>query len=235
MTEATLNYCSGTLVGTGLLLPTDPSAFSHGFPSVGCNHLSCDDCHAVVDHVDDCATGSVYLSPGQDVLGSLVRGPAYEGHRAYFCRCGWMDVSALNARYAGDCERTSTINWSCAGHPDDAAHSRASRIALRQELFRKAMCVAAWGGTGESALGAWEPLLAVAGEDTADRVNTFRQLMNLTHDARIRGRAAIALGKLLGNFEDAISVLSATIRNIDDPPAKREAAALLAEHGLTQI
>ncbi len=231
--DVKINHCNATLVGTKLLLPTDPSAFSRGFPWVGCNHIVCDDCDAAVAHVDDASPSSGSLSRSHNAASFLWRGPAYKGNRAYFCSCAWMGVSAYSHDHAGDCERTSTIRWSCAGHPDDAAGTRGAAIARRHDLFKQAMGVAFEGGTAEFALAAWEPLCAVAGTDQADRANTFRQLMNLTHNTTIRGRAAIALGKLIGNFEDAISVLSATIRNSDDLPAKQEAAALLAQHGLT--
>jgi len=224
-----LNHCTATLVGCNLLLPTDPSSFSNGLPSVGCNHIVCVDCENAVVAVENRGVSSIHVPSGSEPASLLLSGPAYEGTRAYFCRCAWMEVTGSSQTHAGDVERTSHIRWECAGHPDDDVGTRAARVELRGELFRQAMCVADWGGTVEAAFAAWELLQTVAGEDDADRANTMDQLMCLTHDATIRGRAAAALSRLLGDPSDARSVLSATIRNSNDPVAIQEAERLLPE------
>lgn len=109
--------------------------------------------------------------------------------------------------------------WGCAGHAD-VDGSWAVRIRRRSERFVAAM------KDDAAASKAWE---ALAAEPVADPLMLYRQLMNTTQSALVRGRAAMAIGALSGDHSDAKSVLTATVNNSDDTAAKAEAQTLLAQ------
>jgi hypothetical protein len=123
----TLKFCTHTyLVGLDHELPTDPRLANDGTtPVVGCNHLVCSSCGAVVKHADGRSRGSHY--PPGDIESALYESsdPASSPYldnkavdaqsRVYFCRCDWADVNIGGVKSIGSIEAM----WSCGGHGDD--------------------------------------------------------------------------------------------------------------------
>jgi len=190
-------------------------------PTVPCSHIQCRRCKELVRHVDhrkaavsesDADKETLYATanPEESALLSSVGNQAF---RLYFCRCEWASVGGANFLDNSD------QPWGCAGHAD-VDGSWAVRIRRRSERFVAAM------KDDAAASKAWE---ALAAEPVADPLMLYRQLMNTTQSALVRGRAAMAIGALSGDHSDAKSVLTATVNNSDDTAAKAEAQTLLAQ------
>ena len=96
--------------------------------------------------------------------------------------------------------------WACAGHPDEDG-SWAPRMQRRSELFVGAM---------ENHPGATEAWTKLFAQEGAVGLAAYRQLMNTTQSWQVRGRVAVTLGQLTGDYSDARSVLAATLANSKD-------------------
>jgi hypothetical protein len=105
------------------LLPDDPRvAYEGGQPLVGCSRVLCGECGKVVRHVDQRRVPSPHASKQlvealfdaehPEELPTLLAKPSADLHRAYFCRCTWVDTQgAIWLRY-------SDVPWACGGHPE---------------------------------------------------------------------------------------------------------------------
>lgn len=120
-----MKYCAdAALVAMDEQLPSDPSvAYSGGSPVIGCNHLVCVNCHAVVRHADSCTTATNEapseaalreLYDSDDPAGSalLESTPAHRNSRAYFCRCDWRAVNLGGELFVDVIDQP----WECGGH-----------------------------------------------------------------------------------------------------------------------
>ena len=120
-----MKYCAAAaLVGMDEQLPSDPSvAYSGKPPVVGCNHLVCVNCGAVVRHADRCSTTTndppsvaaleeLYDSDDPASSALLDNTPAHRDSRAYFCRCDWRAVNLGGELFLDDIDQP----WECGGH-----------------------------------------------------------------------------------------------------------------------
>jgi hypothetical protein len=120
-----MKHCvNALLVGLDHELPSDRSvAYDGGEPEIGCNHIVCRACGAVVRHADSRGVTSHY-PPGEAKLEKLYESPdpaasplfdaapKHRNSRAYFCKCDWYAV------VLGGSIRIDTLEqrWNCAGH-----------------------------------------------------------------------------------------------------------------------
>ena len=133
-----MKYCTHAfLVGLDHELPSDRAvAYSGGSPIIGCNHLVCSDCDAVVRYADGRVTTSNYPPPraANEALydssdpgssSGLNAFPAHRRSRAYFCRCNWADV------HLGGCKSVGSIDppWGCGGHAPGLVQARDIPVA----------------------------------------------------------------------------------------------------------
>lgn len=128
-----MKSCAETwLVALDHELPADPGvAYSGTPPIIGCSHMVCSACGAVVRHADGRSTTSNH-PPVADKLRALYESatpessplldgtPLHVDSRTYFCRCDWYAVNLGGARWVDDIDQP----WSCAGHPDSGGGSR---------------------------------------------------------------------------------------------------------------
>jgi len=220
-----MNFCSndGLLTDVRTSMPADPHEFwTGGPPTVPCTNLRCKRCKAVVRHIDKMRPA---VADGDDAMEALYatadlsQSTLLDGtgsnifFRTYLCRCEWKSVNGTIWLAASD------QPWTCAGHPDEDGTS-GPRIQRRAELFKAAAEAA------PTAVDAWEALLKAEGKHG---LVVYRQLMNLSESALVRGRAAITIGRLSGDYSDARSILAANRANGEDSAARAEAEQLLAE------
>lgn len=119
-------------------LPADPSIAYEGRPPViGCNHLVCRKCGAVVRHVDHrSVTGklppvadeirALYESPTPEQSPLLNSAPLHDTSRAYFCRCDWAAVNISGSQRVDDLDHQ---DWACAGHEPAGKAADAPAVA----------------------------------------------------------------------------------------------------------
>ena len=119
-----MQYCTtGWLVGLDYELPSDPSVANgeDTLPIVGCNHIVCDDCGALVKHADGRSVTS-HFAPGNISLlydsahpeaSSMLQTTATDARsRTYFCRCYWRTV-----HFGGKLPLVVVDRgWFCMGH-----------------------------------------------------------------------------------------------------------------------
>ena len=132
----------------------------------------------------------------------------------YFCQCDWKSVSGAVWLAASD------EPWTCGGHPDEHG-TWTERMARVSALFVEAM-----GSEEAKAVAAWDQLFE---QEAAGGVEVYRELVKTTRSWRVRGRAVMALCRLINDYAAARDRLGATIKNSDDETAKREAAQFLGE------
>ncbi len=147
-----MNYCvDAVLVGLDHELPSDPSvAYSGGEPAIGCNHLVCRACGAIVRHADSRGVTSHSPSPESD-LQKLYESsnpaasplfdsaPKHRDSRTYFCKCDWHAV------VLGGVVRVATLEqrWSCAGHgPGVVVEPRDNPVAEARKATDAAVAAA---------------------------------------------------------------------------------------------
>ena len=111
------------LVGLDYELRADRSVANteDTLPIVGCNHIVCDDCGALVKHVDERST-TQHFAPGNIAqlyesanpeASPLLRPTAPDGRaRTYYCLCYWRTVHFGGKLPLGVVDR----GWYCAGH-----------------------------------------------------------------------------------------------------------------------
>ncbi len=134
-----MKYCSkALLVAMDHELPSDPSvAWDGGEPKIGCNHLVCESCGAVVRHADSRSRTSHHAPPGIAKLYELGdpaasplfdSAPKHKDSRTYFCKCDWYAV------VLGGYIRVEYIeqSWSCAGHGPEVG-GRENRVAAAEK------------------------------------------------------------------------------------------------------
>ena len=133
-----MKYCANTLlVALDRELPSDPSvAREANGPEIGCNHLVCTQCGAVVRHADSRARTSHY-PPSAATLAKLYESsdpaasplfdaaPKHRDSRTYFCKCDWYSVVLGGAIRVDRLEQS----WSCAGHAPGTVEARDIRVA----------------------------------------------------------------------------------------------------------
>jgi len=133
-----MTYCAdAVLVGLDHELPSDPAiAYSGRPPVIGCNHLVCSNCGAVVRHADSRSTTRTD-SPGTAVLRELYESatpassplldatPLHRASRAYFCRCDWRAVNLGGTLFLELIDQP----WACGGHPPAEADRRKTTVA----------------------------------------------------------------------------------------------------------
>jgi len=133
-----MKHCTEAfLVGLDLELPTDPSVtYSGGSPTVGCNHLVCSSCGAVVRHADSRSIKSnyppskavideLYKSSNPEALAILDARPLHRLSRAYFCRCNWAAVDLGGRKSVGSIDAP----WDCGGHATAVVETQDLRAA----------------------------------------------------------------------------------------------------------
>jgi hypothetical protein len=137
-----MKYCAeAILVGLDHELPADPAvAYSGKPPFIGCNHLVCENCGAVVRHADSRSTSSNY-SPPRDELERLYEsndpasspllegGPLHRESRAYFCRCDWRAVNVGGELFCDLIDQP----WKCGGHQPGMTLAHDIRVAAARE------------------------------------------------------------------------------------------------------
>jgi len=219
------NYCSdhGLLIDPSIAIPTDPHLYWTGAPpSIPCSNLTCTRCKVVVRNVDGRRPvaanttenlATLYADPAPQDSPLLVGGSWNVAVRMYFCLCEWKAFHG--AVYLA----VSDEPWTCAGHPDENGTSARRNLRIA-EWFQAAM-----KDTPEAVV-AWDALFAQEG---AGGVAIYRELVDTTQSWRVRGRAAMAVGRLVNDYRDAKDRLGATIANSDDEVAKAEAARFLKE------
>ena len=120
-----MKYCAeAVLVGLDEELPSDPAvAYSGKPPIIGCNHLVCVKCGAVVRHADSRSTTS-NEAPSEDELRELYESddparspllestPVHRESRTYFCRCDWCAVNLGGEVFLDTVDQP----WECGGH-----------------------------------------------------------------------------------------------------------------------
>lgn len=123
-----MKYCDarGYLVGPAYTIPTDPRthALAAG-PVVGCNHLKCSVCGAVVRNwpglrlaltpVTQAEKDALYATPAPDISHYLTREGGGHLFRVYACKCSHTQISSATDLDRGFIEFDS---WACAGHPE---------------------------------------------------------------------------------------------------------------------
>lgn len=128
-----MKYCTKVLVvGLDDELPSDPSVAYDGTPPfIGCNHLICSGCGAVVRHVDSRSITSNDAPPKAELEGLyessdpassplLDSASIYKNTRAYFCRCNWAATEIV--RFVASLDAP----WKCGGHEPRATHEAPS-------------------------------------------------------------------------------------------------------------
>lgn len=133
-----MKYCvDAWLVSLEYELPTDPSIANPGSPTIlGCNHLVCRKCDAVVRHADHRSVPSMYPpvgglqalydSPNPEQSPLLDSRPLHDDSRAYFCRCDWAAVELSGAKLVAHLDQQE---WACAGHAPGGKTTKAPAVA----------------------------------------------------------------------------------------------------------
>jgi hypothetical protein len=133
---------NAALVALNYELPADPSvAYDGGDPAVGCNHLRCYECHAIVRHVAHRGATSHY-PPGEETLKALYdasdpaasplfdSSPRHAESRTYFCKCDWYTVVVGPPKHVSRLDQ----GWTCQGHGAEVvAEARDIRLAEAQK------------------------------------------------------------------------------------------------------
>jgi hypothetical protein len=136
-----MQYCVETwLVALSRELPADPGvAYTGNPPIVGCNHVVCDGCGAVVRHVDgrspttsarpvEAELQALYASAQPERSPLFYSRPLDAESRVYFCRCNWYGVGMGRAKWVNDLDQP----WRCGGHPSDAGERADFEKAARE-------------------------------------------------------------------------------------------------------
>ncbi len=141
-----MNECRGLglLVAAKGEVPTDPHAYGNAFASrVGCNHLVCSSCGAVVEsfagwswntagHADFAVVATADLAAGdagEAAGGALVRS---EEGRLYRCKCTVHieENESPIERYRETGTSSVGAKWQCGGHPARALPAVIAGIAV---------------------------------------------------------------------------------------------------------
>jgi len=123
-----MNHCDarGYLVGPRNVIPADARQYAvAGGPLVGCSHVMCSACGALVRNWPGFRFAlspgtpdeyrALYETDDPDTSRCLTRDGGGALFRAYACRCSHTQISSATDLDRGFIEFDS---WSCAGHPE---------------------------------------------------------------------------------------------------------------------
>jgi hypothetical protein len=209
-----MNHCSlgGYLVSGRMPLPADPIDYdTELLPRLGCNHLRCRACGAVVRNAEglrvpdaiakvDCA--ALYELP--DLSSSPFLVPA-SGFRLYLCRCrNWQQTGHEDALADPDTDPfpgRPNVPWLCSGHPlAELPHEFDGVLVTAADLPQLiASALHSWMPAGAHPADRWGVAWAarmhvrLAGTEWADAVDRAAALGLEDPDPKARERALILL------------------------------------------
>lgn len=214
---------SGYLVDGTSALPTDPTdVHVDGLPVVGCSHLRCHACGAIVRNAlglgvrsPDAPVDAVALYETADLATSPALQPTVPTFRLYLCRCRrWLETSqhALDEPDR-DLLTDPDMPWSCDGHPRIVLPAEIDGVSVRSK--------AELGPLAGRALRGWTP----PGARPSD---TVRSVWLVRLHARLQPA-------------DATAVVDAAIATLTDADPRTRARAIAFfdrvpdEAGLTYV